>query len=74
MGNCGDKAELDHGITVVGAAKEGGVPYWIARNSWGASWGQSGYVYIKRDTAKGHGLLMKKSRLNGRNSHVFVSA
>ena len=54
---CGRESdELDHGITLVGAAIESGTPYWICKNSWGRSWGQSGYVYIKRDTGKSSGV------------------
>jgi C1A family cysteine protease len=56
---CGRESdELDHGITLVGAAFESGTntPYWICKNSWGRSWGQAGYVYIKRDTGKSAGV------------------
>jgi len=54
---CGTpKAELDHGITLVGADFEGSDAFWIAKNSWGSGWGESGYVRIKRDTGKGQGI------------------
>lgn len=36
---CGTKRdELDHGITLVGADTDGTTPFWIVKNSWGASW------------------------------------
>lgn len=38
---------LDHAVNIVGYGGSG-TPYWIVRNSWGSSWGESGYVRIKR--------------------------
>lgn len=46
---------LDHGIVAVGYGTDGKNPYYIVRNSWGASWGEKGYVRIKR-TSKGAGV------------------
>ncbi|TNN70818.1 Cathepsin O [Liparis tanakae] len=37
----------NHAVLVVGYNAVGDIPYWIVQNSWGASWGNEGYVYIK---------------------------
>merc|ERR1711997_717417 len=42
--------EINHAVQLVGYgtdASEG--DYWIVRNSWGSSWGENGYIRLKRE-------------------------
>jgi cathepsin L len=42
-------ANLDHAVGLIGWGVEGGVPYWIVRNSWGTVWGNEGYIWMIRN-------------------------
>ncbi|CAN9514610.1 unnamed protein product [Ophioblennius macclurei] len=37
----------NHAVLLVGYDTTGKIPYWIVQNSWGAAWGNQGYVYIR---------------------------
>nr|XP_020500751.1 cathepsin O [Labrus bergylta] len=37
----------NHAVLVVGYNTDGDIPYWIVQNSWGSTWGNEGYVYIR---------------------------
>jgi len=41
--------QLDHVVEVVGYGNHSGVAYWIIRNSWGTSWGDNGYMLLRRN-------------------------
>jgi len=41
---CGENPTANHAVVAAGYEKD----YWYIRNSWGSSWGYSGYVYFSR--------------------------
>lgn len=50
---CG--TQLDHATLVVGYGSENGQEYWIMKNSWGASWGEEGYMRLAITTGNSEG-------------------
>nr|GMC70039.1 senescence-specific cysteine protease SAG12-like [Ipomoea batatas] len=55
-GKC--KPELDHAVTAVGygATAGTGKKYWVIKNSWGKTWGENGYMRIRRNYKDKKGL------------------
>jgi len=45
--------QIDHAVAMVGYGNEDGKDYWIVRNSWGAGWGDNGYIKIAAQEGDG---------------------
>merc|ERR1719486_1394127 len=46
---CGSMAAAsqDHCVMATGFNTTAPTPYWIVRNSWASTWGESGYIYLE---------------------------
>jgi C1A family cysteine protease len=44
-------ARVNHAVLLVGFGSQGSVDYWTVKNSWGAGWGEAGYVRLARGAA-----------------------
>jgi len=47
---CDWLVELDHCVQAVGYDTTASTPFWIVRNSWGADWGEAGYIRLQYGT------------------------
>lgn len=53
-GEC--EGELNHAVVAVGYGSSEGLDYITMKNSWGAGWGDKGFIRIERNTGKPSGL------------------
>jgi len=51
-----ENIQLNHAVQLVGYGSEEGLDYWIVRNSWGADWGEEGYIRLLREAEPGCGV------------------
>ncbi|CAF0958202.1 unnamed protein product [Rotaria magnacalcarata] len=47
---CPTHENMNHAMVIIGYGTENGTDYWLVKNSWGAAWGDNGYIKIKRNS------------------------
>ena len=52
--NCG--TAINHGVMLVGAGTQDGIDFWKIKNSWGAGWGDDGFIKILRESGHKQGV------------------
>lgn len=52
-------SKITHAVIAVGYGLDpNGIEYWIVRNSWAATWGENGYIRIKRNLANNNSCFL----------------
>lgn len=65
--------QLDHGVAAVGYGTDGDKDYWKVRNSWGATWGEDGYIRMIRGKDEcGIALSASYPTVTGTSEQVIV--
>jgi C1A family cysteine protease len=56
--SCGSAGNIDHGVLAIGYGTdlETQEPYFLVKNSWGAAWGEAGYIRLGRKTDNEFGM------------------
>eukprot|EP00605_Chrysophyceae_sp_TOSAG23-4_P000607 GSChrysophyteH1.ASY1.ANO1.684.1 assembled CDS len=44
--------DIDHAVVAVGYGEDENGKFWTVRNSWSASWGEAGYIRLKREDSQ----------------------
>lgn len=70
--SCAANSQPNHAVLLVGYTPT----YWIVKNQWKASWGQSGFMYVTRTANKncaiGHSAHIMKGLGDSSNDKYFV--